>query len=106
MGGGAPVLPHDSAMDRAAGGAVPEQGRLALVGDAECGDVLGCKSGLRHRLAGGGKCAVPDLLGIMLDPAGLRIALGEFLLGERDGLGVSSNTSARDEVVPWSMAST
>ena len=44
---GAPVLPDDGVADRLAGRAVPDDRRLALVGDAERGDVGGAETGLR-----------------------------------------------------------
>ena len=39
IGGGAPVLPDDRVGDRLAGRAIPDDGGLALVGDADRGDV-------------------------------------------------------------------
>ena len=52
--GGAAVLPDDGAVDRPAGGAVPDDRGLALVGDADGGDVLGrCTPACCHRLAAG-----------------------------------------------------
>ena len=47
--GGAPVLPNDGVVQALAGGALPNQGGLPLVGDADGGDVLG-----RHRRGGNG----------------------------------------------------
>ncbi len=52
--GGAAVLPDDGAMDRLAGGLVPHQRRLALVGDADRGDVGRGRACLAQRLAAGG----------------------------------------------------
>ena len=55
--------------------AVPQHRRLTLVGDADRGD---------RAVGGGGRFAArrdnapPDLLRVVLDPAGLRIMLGEF----------------------------
>ncbi len=72
---GAPVLPDDRVMDRAAGGALPQDRGLALVGDADRGDRTVRGGG---GFAAGGKDAAPDLLGIMLDPARLRVELGQF----------------------------
>ncbi len=39
MFGGAPILPDDGVVDRLAVGAAPHQRRLALVGQAECGEL-------------------------------------------------------------------
>ena len=75
-------------MDRFAGVPVPDQGGLALVGDADGGylgrlDALGfqhfsCDSHL----------AAPDLHGIVFHLAWLGVVLGEFLLRDADDAGV------------------
>ena len=86
MRGGAAVLPHDGVVDRLAAGAVPHQRGLALVGDADRGDVARGEPGLGDRLAAGRQHRAPQILRIMLDPAGLREVLRKFLLGDgRDG---------------------
>ena len=46
--GGAAILPDDRVVDRLAGRAVPDHRGLALVGDADGGDVLRREAGLRH----------------------------------------------------------
>src|SRR5262249_2106761 len=63
----APVLPDDRVRDRAAGRALPENGRLALVRDR-----YAFRRAARgaERLLGRRKHALPDLLGVVLDPAG------------------------------------
>ena len=64
---GAPaILPDDGVVHRLAGLALPQHRRLALVGDADGGNVAGT---LAERLAADGNRGVPDLLGIVLDPA-------------------------------------
>ena len=73
--GGTPVLPDDRAVDWTPRRALPDDGRLALVGDPDrreigCGD-----SRLRERVIRRGEHALPDLLRIVLDPAGLRKVL-------------------------------
>ena len=80
--GGAAILPHDGIVDRLAAGAVPYQRRLALVGDADRRDVARRKAGLGDGLAAGREHGAPEVLRIMLDPAGLREVLREFLLGD------------------------
>ena len=69
----------------AAGRAVPDQRGLALVGDADGGDVLRRQ---RRRwssaCAAGGEHAAPDVLRVVLDPAGGGKVLCEFLLAEAD----------------------
>jgi hypothetical protein len=81
---GAAILPDDRIVDRLAGGAVPDDGRLALVGDPDRRDVLGRHLGARHRGARGRDRRSPDALRVMLDPARRRIDLREFELREPD----------------------
>ena len=81
---GAPVLPDDGVVDRLAGGAVPHDRGLALVGDADAGDVLGRDAGLGHRGAHGRDHRRPDLLRIVLDLARRRIDLAQLLLRAGD----------------------
>ena len=59
----------------AAGRALPQHRRLALVGDADRGDRPVRGGG---RFTAGRDDAPPDLLRVVLDPAGLRIMLGQF----------------------------
>ena len=78
----APVLPDDRIVDRLTGFAVPDNGGLTLVGDADGGDVLGIQTGIgerpAHRLGG----RAPQVAGVMLDPARCRDLLGELDLGQ------------------------
>ena len=60
-GGGAAVLPDDGVVDRPAGGAVPQHGGLALVGDADGGNVGGAAAGRRQGLAQGLDAVRPNL---------------------------------------------
>src|SRR5204862_988673 len=76
----APVLPDDRVSDRLAGGAVPDDRRLALVGDADAGDVGCLEPGTRERLARGCELRAPDLARVVLDPSRLRIDLAELAL--------------------------
>src|SRR6185312_6357518 len=77
---GAAVLPDDGARDRAAGLALPYDRGLALIGDADRRDLLGLELQLgKHRAAGVEGC-LPDLLRLVLDPAGLRVMLLELAL--------------------------
>ena len=82
--GGAPVLPDDGVVDRLAVDAIPDDRGLALVGDADAGDVLGADAGLGHRLAHGRDHGRPDFLRIVLDPSRRRIDLAQLLLRDRD----------------------
>jgi hypothetical protein len=93
-GGGAAVLPDDGRVDGFAGLAIPQHGGFALVGDADGGDVAGgcaCEcvaNDLDRRL--------PDLLGVVFDPAVLGIELAVFGLRgfERRALGVEQDGAA------------
>ena len=78
--GSAPVLPDDGAVQRLAAGAVPEDRRLALVGDADGGDLCCRNAVVAQHCTGDGKLRLPDFIGIVFDPAGLRVMLGDFLL--------------------------
>ena len=80
---GAAVLPDDGAVHRLPGGAVPHHSGLALVGDADGGDVLGGEACLLQRLAADRDGRGPDVLGLVLDPARRRKMLREFLLRAR-----------------------
>ena len=84
--GGAPILPDNGIVDRLARFPVPDYHRLALVRDADGGNI-----------GGGGAClldggldrpqhAVPDFLRVVLDPAILREVLGELLLSHAHDL--------------------
>ena len=79
--GRAPVLPDDGIMDRLAGGAVPDHGGFALVGDADGDRQAAARTCLRHH----GGCYInrglPDIFRIMLDPA-----VGREMLRELGGL--------------------
>ena len=70
--GGPPVLPDDRRCDCSAGGAVPEHRRLTLIRDRNRVHVVEPRS-LRRR-----EHALPDLLGVVLDPAGLREVLRQL----------------------------
>jgi hypothetical protein len=76
----APVLPDDGVVDRRAGLAVPDQRGFALVGDADPGQLTGLEPGLGERALDHRQGAAPDVLGVVLDPARLRVVLGELLL--------------------------
>ena len=97
--GRAPVLPHDRGRDRTAGGAVPEDRRLALVRDRDGLDAvepcLGC----------GGEHALPDLVRVVLDPTRLRKVLAAARRSHGRWTRSSSSTTRHVvPVVPWSIA--
>src|SRR5205807_10552326 len=80
---GAAVLPDDGVADGPAGLAVPDDGRLPLVGDTDGGAILGRDAGPAERFDGDADLGGPDFERVVLDPAGLGEDLGEFFL--RDG---------------------
>ena len=86
----AAILPDDGAMYRTAGGAIPHHRGLALIGDADGGDVRRRDVGLLHRLAAGRERGLPDIVGLVFDPARRREVLREFLLGDRGDRGVGA----------------
>src|SRR3954469_10858228 len=74
------VLPDERVVDRLAGVAVPHHRGLALVGDAQPGDVVGARPGRTQRLVEDLLATGPDLLGVVLDPTRLGIDLLVLLL--------------------------
>jgi hypothetical protein len=79
--GGPPALPHDRIVNRLARLAIPEDRRLPLIRDAEGSDLVGPDVVLGQDAVGRAQLRIPDVFGSMLDPAGLRVELLEFLLG-------------------------
>ena len=82
QGGGAPALPHDGVVDRAAGLLVPDDGGLPLVGDADAGNFPHVHPALGQHLHQHAVLAGVDLHGVVLHPTGMGIVLGELLLGK------------------------
>src|SRR5690606_34494965 len=82
--GGAAVLPDDCLVDRPAGLAVPHHGGLALVGDADTGNVAGGDLRLRPRAAAGLERRAPEILRVVLDPSRAREMLRKLLLRRSD----------------------
>ena len=76
----APVLPHDGVVQRLPRVPVPQHGGFTLVGDAYGRDVFRTQPSLRQSILGCGELAGPNLIGIMLHPAGLRKNLPELAL--------------------------
>ena len=92
---GAAVLPHDGVVDGQARFAVPDDRRLALVGDADGAHVAGVQAGLGQRVPGGGELGAPDFLRVVFDPARLRVDLCQFLLRLRHDMpGAVKNDAA------------
>ena len=81
--GRAAILPDNRIADRLAGFAAPDECGLALVGDADGGNIPGRYGGLVQRRAHGRQSCLPDVVRIVLDPARMRIDLPELLLCDR-----------------------
>ena len=88
--GGPPVLPDDRPVQGLAAGAVPEDGRLALVGDADGGEPAGGDAVLVEDAAGNGELRPPDVVGVVLDPSRLRVVLRVLLLRDTADRAVTS----------------
>ena len=95
-GGGAAVLPDDGVGDGPARGALPHDGRLALVGDTDGGDVIGGEAGLEDGVGSDVGLRGPDFVGVVLHPAGLGKNLPKLLLRHGDdGASVVEDDGAR-----------
>ena len=79
-GGRAAALPDDGVVHRAAGGTLPQDGGLALVGDADARNVAGVHAALGDHLVHHAVLAGPDLHGVMLHPALMGVDLLKFPL--------------------------
>ena len=78
--GRTPVLPHDGVGDWAARCALPYDRGLALIGDADRGDVACADSCLGEDFVHNTRLRRPDFGRVVLDPTRLRKDLREFLL--------------------------
>ena len=81
----AAALPDDGVHDGLAGGAVPHDGGLALVGDADRIDLGGVHVRGHDELGERAQLRRENVLRVVLDPAGLRVDLGEGALDRGDG---------------------
>ena len=83
QGGSAAALPDDGVIDGGAGGFVPHNGGLPLVGDADGRQVRHMDAALGHHLHHHGILRGPDLHGVVLHPALFGVDLGELFLTYR-----------------------
>ena len=103
--GGAAVLPDDGVVDRLAGARSQMTSVSRWLVMPMRGDVgARVDAGLGHRRAHGRDDARPDLLRVVLDPAGRRKCWANSCCAMATGASAASNTIARVEVVPWSIA--
>ena len=80
----APILPNDGIVDGTTRSALPNNRGLALVGDADGGDLSRLDASAGDRRLRGRNDARPDFFRIVLDETRRRIDLPEFLLRRRD----------------------
>jgi hypothetical protein len=103
---GAGVLPDDRVVDRLAGELVPHHGGLALVGDADGGDLMAVDVGLGQGLPTTSRTLSQISTGLCsTQPARGKICSCSFWPGGDDAA-AWSKMIARELVVPWSMART
>ena len=79
--GGTAVLPDKRVVDGLAARAVPGDNRLTLVGDPDRVERRAVDLGVGQRVRSDSPGHVPDLGGIVLDPARAREVLGELAVG-------------------------
>src|SRR5690606_6619514 len=82
--GGSPILPDDRAVHGPAALTLPQQGRLALVGDADAGAVTGIDARVREHITDCLANAVEDLFRLVLYPRGPRKVLRELAVRARE----------------------
>ncbi len=76
--GAATVLPNDGVVDRLSGVAIPHHGGLALVGDADGGEVVRGDPRFLECLLDDPHGDLPDLVRVVFDPSRPRVVLGEL----------------------------
>ena len=85
---GAPVLPDNGVVDGLAGLPVPNHRGFALICNTDGSHLAVGAGGLAQGVLAHLQSGFPDLLGVVFNPAGLRIDLGEFLLCNGKGAAV------------------
>ena len=100
--GGAPVLPDNRPVQRPAAPAVPEDRGLPLVGDPDRGDPVRADFSAAEGFGDDVQRGGPDLVRVMLDPAGPGVMLPELLVrlrGDAAGLGIEDRAGAGGPLV-------
>jgi hypothetical protein len=87
----APVLPDDGAREGLERATVPDDEGLALVGDSDRAHIARPGAGGCEGLTGCSLNRRPDLLGVVLDPTGLRIVLGDLAVPLAPDLSIESD---------------
>ena len=94
--GGAAILPDNGVVNRLAGLAIPDDSGLALVGDANGRHIARAGASFLQSFKCDGDLRRNDVLGIVLDPAGLGKDLIELALGNgADGAALIKQKSSR-----------
>ena len=94
--GSAAILPDDRVVDRLSRSPIPDDRRLALVGDPDGGDVAGLETQVRQGFRSHPLLCRPDLCCVVFDPAGTREYLPKFALcGGQNGSGMVEDDGAR-----------
>ena len=88
---GTAALPDDGVGGGLAGGAFPDDRRLALVGDADAFDVGKRHAGLLHDFPHNGDAVMEYLVGVVLHPARLGINLAQLAVSAGGHLAVFIN---------------
>src|SRR6185369_9454581 len=70
--GGSAALPNDRVMNRFSGLTIPNNSCFPLIGDSDCGDLIGLYVRLSENNVRGVDLGGPDVFRAMFDPAGLR----------------------------------
>ena len=105
--GGAPVLPDDGGRHGPAGAAIPDNGRLALVGNADGADLARLDARSRHRPPACGGHRRPQVFRLMPRPSRGADSVARIPSVRRPSrASPESKTIARVDVVPWSIANT
>jgi hypothetical protein len=78
------VLPDDGRIDRQAGLALPHQGRGALGGDADRGQVVRPHTRATQRVADDAPRRLPDVQRVLLHPPGARVRRGDLFVRGAD----------------------
>ena len=81
---GAPVLPNDGGINGRAARALPNDGRFALIGDPDRGNLLGVQPSVAQSLTRYRQLRLPDFNRVVLDPARPRKILGKLLMTNND----------------------
>ena len=83
-GSGTAALPHNRIVHGLSGILIPHDGGFALIGNSDCCNLIGARSGFFQYLPGNTALCPPNFHSIVFHPSGLRENLGEFLLCSSD----------------------